>query len=289
VLGANSAGVEFAQIFARFGCKVTLFDPSLEFLPQVDRDAAEILKQVLTCEGVKFAFGNEIKVEKTANAKKVTGEDFEQILIMPERVPNVESLNLDAVHVIHDEHGIWVTDALRTTNRRILAVGDVCSPHHSTHAARAMAREVVPNALFFRSHSTSRLQIPSCIYTDPQIAHVGATSDDPRFSKWKTITIPFSELDRAVIDGEEDGLIKLHHDLRGHIHSATIVSSHASELIGQLLIAMHNKIKLWTLADTVFPYPSLSEAFRRAGDKYRHSLLTPAVEGLLKKIVQWRR
>ena len=199
----------------------------------------------------------------------------DQILIAAGRTPNVEGLNLAAAGIARHADGVVVDDRLRTTNPRVYAAGDVCSRFKFTHAADALARIAIRNALFFGRARASALVIPWCTYTDPEVAHVGADDGE-------TITIPLSDVDRAVVDEERDGFVRLHHD-RGRIRGCTIVASRAGEMIGVVTHAMTRGDTLTDLGATILPYPTLSNAFRAAGDAYNRTRLTPQRRRLLQR------
>ena len=133
------------------------------------------------------------------------------ILVGVGRAPNVQGLDLEAAGVAYDEkEGVQVNDRLQTTNRRIFAAGDICSRFQFTHAADAMARVVIQNALFFGRARASALVIPWCTYTDPEVAHVGLYEAEAkaRGIDLQTFTEPMAHVDRAVLDGETEGFVR---------------------------------------------------------------------------------
>ena len=203
------------------------------------------------------------------------------MLVAVGRTPNVDGLGLDRVGVTVDTRGIKVDDRLRTTNPRIYAAGDVCGRLQFTHAAEAMARLVVQNALFFGRKKFSDAIIPWCTFTDPEVAHVGLTSEEAMRRDARTITVPFDEVDRAVIDGVTDGFVRVHHQ-RGRILGATVVAPDAGNLISLVSTVMRRKGTLNDLSSSVFPYPTTALALKRAGDIYRREKLTPVVKRALR-------
>jgi len=301
VIGAGPIGCELAQAFARFGSRVHVLGNHPQILPREDPDAAERVERALRRDGVEFTLNCRIdRVEKRDHEKVVhlaggPGQQVvvDEILIGAGRVPNVEGLNLDAVGVRHDtKEGVWVDDRLRTTNRIIFAAGDICSRFKFTHAADAMARIVLQNALFRGRARASALTIPWCTYTDPEVAHVGLYDHEAkeRGIAFRTFTQELHEVDRAVLDGEDEGFVKVIVGARGdQILGATIVAAHAGDLIAELTLAMVGRLGLRTIANTIHPYPTQAEAIKKVGDAYNRARLTPTVKWLFGKWLAWSR
>ncbi|MBU1920645.1 mercuric reductase [bacterium] len=298
VIGSGSTGAEMAQAFARFGSKVTVYDIASSFMPKEDRDASAIVRAAMAKDGVGFRLGvkemefsragDEIRIRVIENGHEQT-DAFDKILMATGRVPNTEGLNLEGVGVKYDESGVVVNDRLCTTNSRIFACGDVASEFKYTHAADALARIVIGNALFFGTHPASQLNIPWTTFTDPEIAHVGVYGHAEEGQGLETMHFPFTDSDRAVLDGQSNGMIKLHIDKKGNIKGATIAAANAGEIIGEIVMAMNHRIKLGSLASDIHPYPTQSEIIKKCGDTYRQTMLTPTVEKFLKKLLKWRR
>jgi pyruvate/2-oxoglutarate dehydrogenase complex dihydrolipoamide dehydrogenase (E3) component len=185
-----------------------------------------------------------------------------------------------------------VNDRLQTTNPRIYAAGDICLPYQFTHLADAAARIVIHNALFFGRKKLSALTIPWCTYTDPEVAHVGLSEEEAqkRGIPLQTFVKPLSEVDRAVVDGEEEGFVKIHLKAgTDKILGATIVAPHAGEMISEMTTAMVGDMGLGRLASVIHPYPTQAEAIRQTGDLYNRTRLTPGVKRLLARYLSWRR
>jgi pyruvate/2-oxoglutarate dehydrogenase complex dihydrolipoamide dehydrogenase (E3) component len=183
-----------------------------------------------------------------------------------------------------------VNDFLQTTNARIYAAGDVCLKHKFTHTADASARIVVQNALFLGRKRMSALTIPWCTYTDPEIAHVGLYVREARENSIpvKTYTIPMHDVDRAVIDGEDEGFVKIHvREGTDRILGATIVARHAGEMINGLSLAISSGIGLRAVARVIHTYPTQAEAIKMAADAYNRSRLTPAIKSLAARWLAW--
>jgi pyruvate/2-oxoglutarate dehydrogenase complex dihydrolipoamide dehydrogenase (E3) component len=296
VIGAGPIGCELAQTFARFGAQVTMLEVAPQILIREDRDAAERVERAIVRDGVEIITGCAISgVELRGNEKIIaTQRDgvsreivADEILIGVGRVPAIEGLNLEAAMIEYDRQtGVKVDDYLRTTNPIVYAAGDVASPYKFTHLADAHARIILRNALFFGRQRASRLTIPWCTYTDPEIAHVGLYEAEAkkRGIEVATYTQELAEVDRAVLDGETDGFVKLHvRDGSDRIVGATVVASHAGEIISELTTAIAAGIGLGRLADVIHPYPTQADAIRRAAALYTRSRLTPFVAGLMKR------
>lgn len=302
VIGAGPIGCEMAQTFARFGSRVTLIEATGHILPREDVDAADLIHSSLERDGVRIICGGkDAKVSRDGGERVIRlvcdGQQHEiscdAILVGVGRAPNVEGLNLEAVGVDYDtREGVKVDDHLRTSNRRIYAAGDVCSQFKFTHTADAMARIVIQNALLFGRAKVSDLTIPWCTYTDPEIAHVGLYEHQAREQgiDVQTFTIELSEVDRAILDGEQEGFLKVHaRKGTDRILGATLVAGHAGEMISEMTLAMTAGVGLRTLAKTIHPYPTQADVMKRAGDMYNRGRLTPWVKSLMTRFLAFRR
>lgn len=293
IIGAGPIGVEMAQTFARFGAQVHLVESGHGILSKDDRDGAQIVRQAIERDGVNvLCCGKRLQLKTDDGIRlvvdshgKAYDRPVDQILLATGRTANVEGLNLEAVGVDHDRGGIRVDDHLRTTNPRIFAAGDVCSQYKFTHAADFMARIVIQNALFavgpLGKKRFSDLLIPWATYTSPELAQVGVREQDAKM-QIDTYVQQFSELDRAVLEGDEDGLLKIH-TKKGtdSIVGAMIVAPHAGDLISQITQAMVHRIGLGQIAGVIHPYPTQAEAIRKLGDQYNRTRLTPRSTTLL--------
>lgn len=303
VIGAGSIGCELGQAFARLGSSVTLIDQAERLLPRDDPDAAAIVARSLERDGVRLELG--VRVERAeredggvrltlsggqAGAGRACVLHGDALLVAAGRVPNVDGLDLDAGGVRAGRNGVEVNDRLQTSNPRVYASGDVCSDFKFTHAADALSRLVLQNALFFGRRSARALVIPWVTYTDPEVAHVGVTSGEVSRSTGRldTITVPLSEIDRAIVDEETDGFVRVHHE-KGRLRGCTIVASHAGDMIGEAVYVLTHGGSLAALSGTVHPYPTASEALRKAGDVHRRQALTPRVRRWLTRYFTWTR
>ncbi len=293
VIGGGPIGCELAQAFARFGSRVTVLDVAAKILPREDEDAAAIVRRSLEADGVAFELPVEIEEVKSGAAGKTLlvkrrgGERVEvgadAILVSAGRAPNVEGLGLDAAGVRYGKKGVEVDDRLRTSNPRVYAAGDVASKYQFTHVADATARIVIQNALFFGRAKASALVVPWCTYTSPEVAHVGLYEQEAKDAGHavETLMVPLSSVDRAVLDGADEGFLKLHVKKGSDtILGATLVAEHAGDLLGELCLAVAAKIGLGTIAGVVHPYPTQAEVVKKAADAWRRGKLTPAVKKL---------
>ena len=301
IIGAGPIGCELAQTFARFGSKVSLLTDGAEILPKEDRDAAAIVRKQMEHDGVRILTGAKIHRGAKNNQEKtlaitIDGATVElgcdAILVAVGRAPNLEGLDLEAAGISYTSHGVEVDDRLRTTNPRVFAAGDICSRYKFTHAADAMARLVIANALFFARRKASALMIPWCTYTDPEIAHVGYYENGARQAGFAvaTLTESMKHVDRAILDGEEEGFARVHYDQKsGKILGGTIVARHAGEMIGELTLAMVAKQKVGVLSTTIHPYPTQAEVLHRIGDAYLRARLTPRIKKTFQTWLGWQR
>ncbi|MDI1313819.1 FAD-dependent oxidoreductase, partial [Prosthecobacter sp.] len=216
----------------------------------------------------------------------------DHLLVAVGRAPNVEGLGLETVGVEFDKKGVKVDDRLQTTNPRIYACGDICSPYQFTHAADFMARIVIQNTLFFGRAKASALTIPWATYTSPEIAHVGLYEKDAKEKgiEVTTFTQELAKVDRAILDGETQGFAKVHvRKGSDQIVGATVVAAHAGDMISEITLAMKGGIGLGTIASVIHPYPTQAEAIRKLGDLYNRTRLTPFVKKLFHKWLAWQR
>ena len=295
VIGAGPVGCELAQSFARFGAEVHLFATRRGILPREDRDAAQIVERSLVRDSIQvLRTARELRVEQDANGIHLIaggGEPHDvvvdKLLVASGRVPNVEGLNLDQVGVAYNTtDGVEVNDRLQTTNPSIYAAGDVCSQFKFTHAADFMARIVIQNALFLGRSRVSNLIIPWCTYTSPEVAHVGLSEHEAneRGVKVDTYRQEFAGVDRAILEGETDGFVKVH-TRKGtdRILGGTIVARNAGDMISEITLAMKAGIGLKTIGSAIHPYPTQAEAIRKLGDQFNRTRLTPFVKRLFQR------
>ena len=307
VIGAGPIGCELAQAFARFGSQVYLVEAMHGIMPKEDRDAAEIVLKSMLRDGIQLlCCGKELKISKTEGGKRMTvdshGQHYDitvdEILVGVGRAPNVEGLELDTVGVAYDtKTGVKVNDRLQTTNPSIFAAGDVCFPFQFTHAADAMAQIVIQNALFPHPFglgyaSTNSLIMPWATFTEPEVAHVGMYEADAKAKGLEvdTFTFKLDEVDRAILDGEDDGFARVHVKKgTDQILGATIVAYHAGDMINEFSVLMKAGIGLSTITSTIHPYPTQAEVVKKVANAWRKTTLTEGKKRLLGKLFAWMR
>jgi pyruvate/2-oxoglutarate dehydrogenase complex dihydrolipoamide dehydrogenase (E3) component len=295
VIGGGPIGCELAQAFRRLGSRVTLIQRASRLLPRDHPRASQRVRAQFVREGIDVRLESRVaRVEGEGTARRLFVEDHgdpspggateidcDAMLVAAGRAPNVEGMGLEAAGVEYDDAGVLVDDRLRTSNGRIYACGDVASRFKFTHTADAQARIVIRNALFYGRARASELVVPWCTYTDPEVAHVGWHEGQARERGQDVVTleVDLCEVHRALLDGEADGFACLHVDRKdGRILGATLVSAHAGEAIGEIALAMTAGVSIGQLADTIHPYPTQAEVWKKLADAYQRTRLTPRVE-----------
>jgi len=300
VIGAGPIGCEMAQAFAQLGADVLLVEAEHGILPREDRDAAQIVQRAMTRDGVKLlCCGKDLAIRDDGGIRLVVGshgtgydEPVDKLLVGVGRAPNVEHLSLEAVGVDYDGKGVKVDERMRTTNPRIYAAGDICSPLQFTHAADFMARIVIQNALFKGRKKSTSLVMPWCTYTSHEIAHVGLYEGEAREKGVEVDTLiqELRDVDRAILDGEDEGFVKVHVKKgTDTLVGATLVARHAGDLISEITLAMTHGLGLKKIGSTIHPYPTQAEAIRKLGDQFSRTRLTPFVKRLFGKWLAWTR
>ena len=304
VIGAVPIGLELAQAFQRLGSQVTVFSRSDKIMPKEDPDAAKIVESALRRDGVTFAYHVKYKgVESRGGKPPITvmieddqGErslEFDTLLIATGRKPTVKGLGLADAGIEYDERiGVRINDRMQTTNPDVYAVGDVACKYQFTHMSDFGARLVIRNALFFGRDKFSNLIVPWATYTEPEVAHVGLYEKDLKGQNIEFLTFKreFADVDRGIVDGGTEGFVKiLVKKGTDQILGATIVGSHAGDMISEVSVAMHSGMGLGKLANVIHPYPTAAEAIRQCGDAYNRSRLTPTVKGIFSRLMAFKR
>ena len=293
VLGAGPIGLEMAQVFARLGSSVTVIEMAPRILLRDDAELAGHLQSILEVDGIEFRLGTRAeRIELHGGSKVVvtdTGEPVGagEIFVATGRKPLIEGLGLDRAAVETRNGAVVVDDRLRTSNRGVWAAGDVTGGMQFTHVADHMAKAVLRNALIPGSARVNYDTVPTVTYTDPELAHVGLSHEEAQARGGSTFTYPFDDLDRAIVDRETHGLVKITADKKGRILAASILGSHAGDLLMPLVLAKKNGLTLNDIAGTIFPYPTMVEGVLRACNAFRRTKLDGTGGRALTKVISW--
>ncbi|MGA7488561.1 MAG: FAD-dependent oxidoreductase [Xanthobacteraceae bacterium] len=278
VIGAGPIGLELAQAFRRLGSAVTVLEAARP-LAREDGECADIVLDALAREGVAVrspvtvvrvdAVDSQIRLALRAGNGEETLE-ASHLLVAAGRRPNVDGLALERAGIRHDRNGIVVNRGLKTSNRRVYAIGDVAGRGQFTHLANYQAGLVIRNALFRLPVRLNERLVPRVTFTDPELAQVGLTEVEAR-GHGRAIRVlrwPYHENDRAQAEGETVGHIKVVTDRGGRILGATIVGAGAGELITTWTLAVGLRLNIRALAGIIVPYPTLAEIGKRAAITY---------------------
>jgi pyruvate/2-oxoglutarate dehydrogenase complex dihydrolipoamide dehydrogenase (E3) component len=281
IIGGGAIGIEFAQMFQRFGVKVTVIERNAQILEKEERELAEMVSCVLEREGIELITGAELqRVQSISTGKRLTycrGPEGERELVVDDilvalgRRPALEKLGLETIGVKTSKKGVEVDKTLRTSLPHIWAAGDVASSYTFTHVASKQGSLAAHNAFAERPMPFDDRVIPWVTFTDPPLAHVGRTEDELRQANvvYKAARVEFKELERALIIGQTEGLIKLLVDEQGQLLGGHILGPRADELLAPLILAMHSHLPIAQLAATLLPYPTLSEGLRVVARQFK--------------------
>lgn len=274
VIGGGPIGMEMAQAHVRLGCRVTVIEGE-RALGKDDPELAAIVLDHLRAEGVEIVEGQQAaKIAGRAGAVTVETDDGtvyngSHLLMAVGRKVNIERLDLDRAGVAHDR-AVRVDASLRTTNRRIYAIGDAAGGMQFTHVAGYHAGVIIRSMLFALPSKQRTDHIPWVTYTDPELAQVGLTETQARERHGDRVEIArfdYAENDRAIATRQTSGLIKVM-VVRGRPVGASIAGAQAGELIGLWALAIANRMKMSGVAAMVAPYPTLGEINKRAAGAY---------------------
>lgn len=305
VIGSGPIGCEFAQMFARFGCRVEVLSSSPEPLPKEEPEVSATLRRVLEADGVRFHGGfraESVRVEggeKIVTARDRSGRTVEargeEILVAAGRAPTVDGLGLANAGIEVGKQGVTVDEHLMTTAEGVYATGDVTGRMLFTHAAEHQSRTALTNALFPSNPIKQKIDhsaVPWATFTDPEVARVGLTEREAReqHGHAESYRHDFADLDRALCDGEAEGFAKLVTDRRGRLLGAHIIGSDAGNYLAECVLALRKGMKIGELSRTVHVYPTLSEISKKTADAYyREKLFTDRNRKLLGALFSLRR
>lgn len=272
IIGAGIIGLEFANIYSALGSRVTVVEMLPELLPMIDRDIAEIMLKALRNKNIELHLNS--KVERIEAGPKVVytengnanSIECDTVLVAVGRVANVngiERLNLET-----DRKGIKVDSHMRTSLDNIYAVGDVTGGIQLAHVA-AYQGIIAAHNIAGDEREADYSVVPSCVYTDPEIAWVGLNEGQARekYGEIKIGTFPYSALGRAMTMGENDGLVKIIAEAKyGQIVGMEIIGKDATEIIHEGALAIKEEFTAEEIADTIHAHPTLSEAIKEAAE-----------------------
>ena len=294
VIGGGPIGLELGQAFSRLGSTVTVAETLPRVLSREDPDVSTLLADCLRSEGIDVRTTTKVEAVRAVDGRKratlTRGEsqdevDFDTIIVAVGQKPSVAGLGLEAAGVEYGPEGILVDATMRTSNRRIFAVGDVTGRFNFTHTAAHEASVVLRNALFPMNQKVDYSVVPWATFTEPEVARVGLTEAEARERHGDAVQVyrhDFASIDRAILDGESRGFIKLvTQGRKDRIVGAQIVGSSAGELIHEFAVALKGGWTASQLAETMHVYPTLSEVSRYAAlQPYERWLGSPLVQRL---------
>jgi dihydrolipoamide dehydrogenase len=300
LIGGGPIGIEMAQAFRRFGARVTVVNSGSRILVKDDPELSDLLKATMEQEGISFLLnarvnrlsrcGDAVQVEAALASATHTFE-ADAVLIAAGRRANLKGLNLEAAGVKFDQRGIWVDDHCRTSVKHIYAIGDITGRFQFTHMSEHMAKVAMSNALLKLPMAIDKRHVPWCTFTDPELAHVGASEAELKEKgvSYEVYRFPFGKIDRAITEGETKGLIKVFAKRwTGKILGASILGSHAGEMISEYALAMRNGVGLKKVADTIHPYPTYGLGNRRAADQWYVRSQSAVMVKIIRKLFGYR-
>ena len=278
VIGGGPIGSELAQAHRRLGCEVTILE-MFSVLGKDDPELTEVVKNRMKSEGIVMREGIKImQVERTDNGVTIVIEDGgkeervegSDLLVSAGRVPNLDGLDLEAAGIDYDKRGVTVDARLRTSNKKVFAIGDVAGGFQFTHVAGYHAGIVIRNVLFRLPAKVDYSARSWVTYTDPELAHVGMTEVQAKekHGDIRVLRHSFAENDRAQAELETDGMAKVITTAKGVIVGASIVGPHAGELLQSWILPIQKKMKIGAVAGLIIPYPTLGEVNKRAAGSY---------------------
>jgi pyruvate/2-oxoglutarate dehydrogenase complex dihydrolipoamide dehydrogenase (E3) component len=300
ILGGGPIGLEFAQVYSRLGARVEVVEMLPQLLPREDGEGARVVAATLESEGVVIRTGARVeRVCRVEGGGKVVhvavgeGEStmiaVDEVFVATGRRANTEGLGLEEIGVELDRGAVRVDGTLRSSVKGIWAAGDVTGGLQFTHVADYQAKLVLRNAIFPFAGKADYSAVPWVTYTDPEVARVGLTEEEARVRHGDVTThrYDFADLDRAIVDGEATGFVKIVTRPSGKILGATVVASGAGNLIVPLVLAMRRGIRLPQLSQIVYPYPTMVEGVKRAADSYYREKFAGRSGAFLRKVVRW--
>ncbi|HEX6096031.1 MAG TPA: FAD-dependent oxidoreductase [Thermoanaerobaculia bacterium] len=281
ILGGGYIGIEFAQIFSRFGARVTVVEMLDEIINKEDAAIITRVRELLAEEKIELYTGWAVKAVrrdgpgKVARIENKLGEvreiAVEEVFVASGRRGNTEDLGLEQVGVKVERSFVTVDRFLQTSVPRIWACGDVHGGMQFTHVAAYEAVKLVRNMLFPGKSAADYTNIPWALYTDPEVGHIGLTEAEARAKHGdavRTYVTQMHDVDRAVVDRAASGLIKLVCDPKGNILGAHVLCANASTVIEEIVLARRKGLKITDLAQRISAYPSLADGVQKTASLY---------------------
>ena len=295
ILGGGPIGLELAQAFVRLGSRVTVFERSAGLLPREEPELAVMLRERLAADGIAIESGVTITAARRSDfgivlTRTVNGVPEEiggtHLLVATGRESRTDTMALEAGGVAVGHDGVQVDAHLRTTAAGVWACGDCIGGPRFTHAADMQARLVIRNAFFPFKGPMDYSAMPWVTYTDPELAHVGLTEREARERHGDGVRVfskRFDDVDRAIAEGETAGLVKLVTTSKGRVVGGHILGAGAGDMIGEVALAVKQKLSVTALGNLVHSYPSMPEAIRQAAEGYNKARFT----GPARSIARW--
>jgi pyruvate/2-oxoglutarate dehydrogenase complex dihydrolipoamide dehydrogenase (E3) component len=298
VIGGGPVGVEMAQAFRRLGSEVQVVASAERILPRDDPELSRLLQEELEHEGIRFLLRSRAVRVEGANTVRIGVEgpspqtfEGDVVLIAAGRLSNVAELRPENAAVVVGKRGVKVDRHCRTSARHVYASGDVTGLYRFTHMAEHMSKVAVTNALLHLPLSIDNLGVAWCTYTDPELANVGLAEEQLRSRRrdFGVYRFPYSKIDRAIIDAQTAGMIKVFaRKFSGKIYGATILGANAGDLISEYSLAVRNGITLRQIADTIHPYPTYGLGNRRVADQWYVFKQSPTLVRWIQRIFGYR-
>lgn len=299
ILGGGYIGIEFAQVFRRFGCEVVVVEMGDDIIQKEDPDAISRVRQILRDEGIEIHSGWSAKSVRPEGNRKVmrienkNGESrelrAEEIFVASGRRGNTEDLGLEAAGVKVEKSYVVANKYLETTAPRVWACGDIHGGLQFTHVAAYEAVKLVRNMLFPGRSAVNYDNVPWALFTDPEVGHIGMTEPQAReaIGEVRMFKVEMEDVDRAVVDRTPRGFIKFVCDRKGRILGAHAVCANASTLIEEIVVARKKGVRIGELAQLISPYPSLADAVQKAASGYYQDLSSSRIGALGRRIAAW--
>ena len=280
VIGSGAVGVEFASVYARFGCDTTVVELMPRIVPVEDEEVSKQLERSFKKQGIKVMTGVKLDtMKKTKNSVKVSGKDAkgkdvaleaEMVLVAIGRMPYLENLGLENTKVKVNEKGVVeVNEFYETAEPNVFAIGDVVATPWLAHLASKEGIVVVERLAGKKVEPINMRIVPNCTYCDPEVASVGLTEAKAREEGYdvKVGKFPFSASGKARILGETDGFIKIVSDKKyDEVLGVHLIGPHATELLAEACVAMSHEATAESIANTIHAHPTVSESMMEAAE-----------------------